>query len=74
MNRLKKYLLLFVGMVSAISIQAQTEEAVPKGFMQSNGKIYVVVAVVVTILLGLFFYVYNLDRKITRLEKANKNV
>ena len=37
--------------------------------MRSNGKIYVVVAVVVTILLGLFLYVYTLDRKIGKLEK-----
>jgi len=32
--------------------------------------IYVVVAVVLTILAGLLFYVYRLDRKITRLEKT----
>ena len=37
--------------------------------MRSNGKIYVVVAVCLTILVGLFIYVYVLDRKITRLEK-----
>lgn len=40
--------------------------------MRSNGKIYVVVAVVVTILLGLFIYLANLDKKITRLEKEIK--
>ena len=37
--------------------------------MRSNGKIYVVVAVCLTILLGLFFYVFSIDRKISRLEK-----
>jgi CcmD family protein len=37
--------------------------------MRSNGKIYVVVAVCLTILLGLFLYVFTLDRKISRLEK-----
>jgi CcmD family protein len=40
--------------------------------MRSNGKIYVVVAVVVTILLGLFLYLANLDKKITKLEKELK--
>lgn len=40
--------------------------------MRSNGKIYVVVAVVVTILLGLFIYLANLDKKITRMEKEFK--
>ena len=37
--------------------------------LRSNGKIYVVVAVVVTILLGLFIYLFSLDRKISKLEK-----
>ena len=37
--------------------------------MRSNGKIYVVVAVCLTILTGLFIYVFMVDRKISRLEK-----
>ena len=37
--------------------------------MRSNGKIYVVVAVCLTILIGLFIYVFMVDRKISRLEK-----
>jgi len=37
--------------------------------MRSNGKIYVVVAVCLTILIGLFVYVFSVDRKISRLEK-----
>jgi hypothetical protein len=38
--------------------------------LRSNGKIYVVVIVVVTILAGLILYVIRLDRKISRMEKA----
>jgi len=38
--------------------------------MRSNGKIYVVVAVCLTILFGLFIYVFILDRKITKLERT----
>jgi CcmD family protein len=37
--------------------------------MKSNGKIYVVVAVVLVILFGLFGYVWRLDKKISKLEK-----
>jgi hypothetical protein len=37
--------------------------------LRANGKIYVVVAVLIVILLGLILYVIRLDRKITRLEK-----
>ena len=43
-----------------------TEE--PTDLMNSNGKIYVVMAVVVIIVLGLFLYLINLDRKIKKLE------
>jgi CcmD family protein len=37
--------------------------------MRSNGKIYVVVTVVIIILTGLIVYVVRLDRKISKLEK-----
>jgi CcmD family protein len=37
--------------------------------MRANGKIYVVVAVLVVILAGLLYYVVQTDRKISRLEK-----
>ena len=39
--------------------------------MRSSGKIYVVVAVCLTILIGLFIYVFMLDRKVSRFEKNN---
>ena len=41
----------------------------PTDFMHSSGKIYVVMAVAVVIVLGLFIYLINLDRKIKKLEK-----
>lgn len=37
--------------------------------MRSNGKIYVVVAVCLTILIGLFIYVARVDRKVSQFEK-----
>jgi CcmD family protein len=37
--------------------------------MRSNGKIYVVVAVLSMVLIGLFIYLFSLDRKISKLEK-----
>lgn len=36
--------------------------------MRSNGKIYVVVAVCLTILIGLFIYLVMLDKKMNRFE------
>jgi hypothetical protein len=40
--------------------------------LRSNGKIYVVVAVLVTIFLGIIIYLVRLDKKITALEKAER--
>jgi CcmD family protein len=39
--------------------------------MRQSGKIYVVIAVILTILAGLIFYIIRLDRKISRMEKEN---
>ncbi len=64
-----KMLSLLLMLVINSAVQAQEVVAENADLMRSNGKIYVVVAVVVTILLGLFAYVFNLDRKISKLEK-----
>jgi CcmD family protein len=40
--------------------------------MRSNGKIYVVVAVLVTIFAGIILYLVRLDRKLAKLEKETK--
>jgi hypothetical protein len=37
--------------------------------MRSNGKIYVVVAVIITLFTGIILYLISLDRKISKLEK-----
>ena len=39
--------------------------------LRADGKIYVVLLVSVTILIGLIIYLVRLDRKITRLEGKN---
>ena len=39
--------------------------------MRSNGRIYVVVAVILAIFAGIIFYLVRLDRKISKLEKSN---
>jgi hypothetical protein len=37
--------------------------------MRSNGRIYVVIAVILTILAGLFLYLVRLEKKLSKLEK-----
>ena len=37
--------------------------------MRSNGKIYVVVAVIAIIFIGLMAYLYSIDQRVKKLEK-----
>jgi CcmD family protein len=69
----KKLLLLglFCSMLaSSYAQQMDFNKEEPTDFMNKNGKIFVVMAVVVIIVIGLFIYLINLDRKIKKLEKG----
>ncbi|MDP4129733.1 MAG: CcmD family protein [Bacteroidota bacterium] len=75
----KQFLRLFfsvTGMLTACFVQAQdslrNEKPQMADAMRSNGKIYVVVAVLLVILAGLFLYLFQTDRKLTRLEQKIK--
>jgi hypothetical protein len=57
-------------LMCSVSAFAQDKPEMADG-MRANGKIYVVVAVCLTILLGLFAYVFYVDRKISKIEKNN---
>ncbi|MET0391723.1 MAG: CcmD family protein [Chitinophagaceae bacterium] len=68
MIRTGRLLFLLLSLCCAVAAQAQDKP----GFsttMRSNGRIYVVVAVVLVILAGLILYLVRLDRKIAKLEK-----
>ena len=51
---------------------AQDNESGTSQLMRSNGKIYVVVAVLTAIFLGIIIYLIRLDTKLTKLEKETK--
>ena len=61
-----------VMLLSGTVIFAQ-DNVVTESTMRSNGKIYVVMAICVTILVGLFLYVASIDKKIGKIEKENQN-
>lgn len=61
--------LLLITVLSGSTLLAQENKPDMADVMRSNGKIYVVVAVCLTILIGLFIYVFSIDRKLSRLEK-----
>ncbi|MFN8243945.1 MAG: CcmD family protein [Ferruginibacter sp.] len=70
MNKLlPRLLLLCTGLFSQVMVFAQENGGGLDATMRGNGKIYVVVASCLLILLGLFAYVFLIDRKISRMEK-----
>lgn len=70
MKLLKKFALLsWILFLTIDSFAQDTADLNQKNFMTGDGKIFVVMAVVTVIVLGLFIYLINLDRKINKLEK-----
>jgi hypothetical protein len=59
-------LLLLSFAAMAQNSSGQTEMA---DLMRSNGKIYVVTAVIITIFAGIIIYLVRIERKMNRLEK-----
>lgn len=68
--------LLLIGWLYALPALAQDSATARKVEMadrfRADGKIYIVIAVVLIILAGLLLYVSRLDRKISRFEKEVK--
>lgn len=65
----KLFLLILIFLFSMQQLVAQTVNE--NNVMVSEGKIYVVLAVCVTIFAGIVIYLIRLDRKISALEKKN---
>lgn len=68
---LKKALLSFFLVITLLYANAQ-DEVEMADTLRSNGKIYVVVAVLVILFIGLFAFLISIDRKVSKLEKENK--
>ena len=70
MNRWHQMVLFILGLVWSSSTMAQEIEMADA--MRSNGKIYVVVAVIVIIFTGLLVYLLSIDSRLKKLERAKK--
>lgn len=68
MSKSNRTFFLILFMIFSLVGRAQNLNPDNADEMRSNGKIYYVVILVVTILTGLFFYLVKLDRKISKLE------
>ena len=68
---MKKILPFLIALTLSISASAQGEQA-SSGLMRSHLKIYVVVAVLVIIFLGIITFLFSLERRLKKLEDNNK--
>ncbi len=68
---MKKLVLFQLFQMPMLCLFAQDSSAAMADDFRSEGKIYVVVAVMLTILAGIFFYLVRLDRTVSRLEKQD---
>lgn len=68
---MKKIALTLFTLLLTLNLFAQDNNVEMADTMRSDGKIYVVVAVILIILLGLLIYLFSLDRRLKMLEKKS---
>ena len=75
MKRLKTiFSLVLMNFMFSTNVLAQTGSEVEMAdLMRSSGKIYVVVAVALIVMVGLIIYMISIDRKISRMERRIKS-
>ncbi len=66
---MKFSIILLVLLISSFAGMAQQADIEMADQFRADGKIYVVISVVLLILMGLFIYLFSLGNKISRLEK-----
>ncbi len=64
----KKLLAICSFLLCSTALMAQTPQMADA--FREEGKIYVVIAVIITILIGLFVFLFILDKKVNKLHKA----
>ena len=76
MKKIKSIALVFLSLCISLIMNAQpaTSTSDFNSTMNSSGKIYVVIAVLTVILIGIFIYLIGIDRKVSRLEEKSKEV
>jgi len=63
----RNFLAVLMSFMLALPALAQAPVEMADG-MRAEGKIYVVVAIILMVLIGLFTYLFLLDRKVKKLE------
>ncbi|WP_316736470.1 CcmD family protein [Pedobacter aquatilis] len=68
---MKKIIFSLILMFTTIQLFAQNNDVEMADTLRSNGKIYVVVACIVIILVGLLVYLFSIDKRLKKIEKEN---
>lgn len=68
MNRRVKIVVTLILMTLVVTVYGQDQVQMADN-LRAEGKIYVVVAIILIILAGLIFYLFLMDRKVNKLEK-----
>jgi hypothetical protein len=69
---MKNFVSLLLILFLSLQAFAQAPEVEMADVMRANGKIYVVVGIIMIVLVGFITYLILMDRKITKLEKEMK--
>lgn len=70
---MKKFFFLILLLSVSVSIFAQESNGVDMATeLRGSGKIYVVVAVLAVIFIGLAFYLFSMDNRLKKIEKLQK--
>lgn len=65
---MKKFSLALALMLMSIFTYAQDNTVEMATLLRSSGKIWVVVGVILTIVIGMFIYLFTIDKRVKKLE------
>jgi hypothetical protein len=68
---MKKFSVTFLMLVLSLQLFAQNGDPSISDSVYATGKIYVVVACIVLILLGLLFFLFTIERRLKKLEQKS---
>ena len=68
---MNKFAFTLIMLMATLNLFAQGNNVEMADTLRSDGKIYVVVAVILIILIGLLVYLFALDRRLKMLEKKS---
>lgn len=69
---MKKNVLLLLLVLNSMAVFAQSTDVQMADTFRSSGKIYVVIAIIAIIFLGLAIYLFSMDKRLRKIEKFEK--